>query len=162
MFDGQAQYFKRPLLLFSKVHLEISPDSQQLTSEGFNKLKVSNALRYEVLAEILTSLDISCRRTPAPPLSPVHLLAAHPVRLEPQGHRVVLWLDGVTIFIIDVDAVWARVFMPFPSLKGELGDVQTTARAGAEGGRRGAPARHLKTLQTGTITPSNLHPSCQH
>lgn len=65
-----------------KVHLEISPDSQQLTSEGFNKLKVSNALRYEVLAEILTSLDISCKKTPVPPVSPVHLLATDQVRLE--------------------------------------------------------------------------------
>lgn len=65
-----------------KVHLEISPDSQQLTSEGFNKLKVSNALRYEVLTEILTSLDISCKKIPVPPVSPVHLLATNQVRVE--------------------------------------------------------------------------------
>lgn len=65
-----------------KVHLEISPDSQQLTSEGFNQLKVSNALRYEVLTEILTSLDISCKKTPVPAVSPVHLLATSQVRLE--------------------------------------------------------------------------------
>lgn len=66
-----------------KVHLEISPDSQQLTSEGFDKLKVSNALRYEVLTEILTSLDISCKKTLVPPVSPVHLLATDQVRLSP-------------------------------------------------------------------------------
>uniref|UniRef100_H3CT43 Holocarboxylase synthetase n=1 Tax=Tetraodon nigroviridis TaxID=99883 RepID=H3CT43_TETNG len=58
-----------------QVHLEISPDSRHLTSEGFNKLKVSNALRYEVLTEILTSLGISCGETQVPPLSPVHVLA---------------------------------------------------------------------------------------
>ncbi|XP_044078365.1 biotin--protein ligase isoform X3 [Siniperca chuatsi] len=58
-----------------QVHLEIGPDSQNLTSEGFDELKVSNALRYEVLTEILTSLGLSCElnKTPAP--SPVHLLA---------------------------------------------------------------------------------------
>lgn len=79
-----------------KVHLEISPDSQQLASEGFNKLKVSNALRYEVLTEILTSLDISCKKTAVPPLSPVHLLATDQVRLELliglQGHFTVTGL----------------------------------------------------------------------
>lgn len=66
-----------------KVHLEISPDSQHLTSEEFNKLKVSNALRYEVLTEILTSLDINCRKSRIPPVSPVHLLATDQVGLQP-------------------------------------------------------------------------------
>lgn len=79
-----------------KVHLELSPDSQQLTSEGFNQLKVSNALRYEVLTEILTSLDISCNKTPVPSVSPVHLLATDQVRLELlirlQGHFAVTGL----------------------------------------------------------------------
>ncbi|XP_019125008.2 biotin--protein ligase isoform X1 [Larimichthys crocea] len=58
-----------------QVHLEISPDSTNLTTEAFDQLKVSNALRYEVLTEILTSLGLSCEinQTPAP--SPVHLLA---------------------------------------------------------------------------------------
>ncbi|XP_023260538.1 biotin--protein ligase isoform X1 [Seriola lalandi dorsalis] len=56
-----------------QVHLETPPEN--LSSEGFDKLKVSNALRYEVLTEILISLGLSCElhHTPAP--SPVHLLA---------------------------------------------------------------------------------------
>ncbi|XP_071316568.1 biotin--protein ligase isoform X2 [Trachinotus anak] len=56
-----------------QVHLEIAPEN--LTPEGFDELKVSNALRYEVLTEILVSLGLSCalHHTPAP--SPVHLLA---------------------------------------------------------------------------------------
>lgn len=62
-----------------KVHLEMSPDSHCLTTEGFNKLKVSNALRYEVLTEILTFLGISCHKTQLPPLSPVHVLATDQV-----------------------------------------------------------------------------------
>lgn len=62
-----------------KVHLEMSPDCHRLTTEGFNKLKVSNALRYEVLTEILTFLGISCNKTQLPPLSPVHVLATDQV-----------------------------------------------------------------------------------
>lgn len=63
-----------------KVHLEVAPDSQHLTSEDFDKLKVSNALRYEVLTEILTSLGLSCELNQTPALSPVHLLATSQVR----------------------------------------------------------------------------------
>ncbi|KAM7398666.1 hypothetical protein PAMA_006530 [Pampus argenteus] len=58
-----------------QVHLEIAPDSQNLSLEGFDKLKVSNALRYEVLTEILTSLGIICELNQTPSPSPVHLLA---------------------------------------------------------------------------------------
>ncbi|XP_076606365.1 biotin--protein ligase [Chaetodon auriga] len=58
-----------------QVHLEIAPDSQNLTSEGFDELKVSNALRYEVLTEILTSLGLNCELNQTPAVSPVHLLA---------------------------------------------------------------------------------------
>ncbi|XP_078121551.1 biotin--protein ligase isoform X2 [Sander vitreus] len=65
--DGEA--------VLCQAHLEIAPDSQNLTSEGFNELKVSNALRYEVLTEILTSLGLSCERNQTPAPSPVHLLA---------------------------------------------------------------------------------------
>lgn len=61
----------------------MSPDSQHLTSEGFNKLKVNNALRYEVLTEILTSLGISCSKTHIPPLGPVHVLATDQVSFGP-------------------------------------------------------------------------------
>lgn len=63
-----------------QAHLEIAPDSQNLTSEGFDELKVSNALRYEVLTEILTSLGLSCERNQTPAPSPVHLLATSQVR----------------------------------------------------------------------------------
>ncbi|KAM6983835.1 biotin--protein ligase isoform 1-T1 [Tautogolabrus adspersus] len=57
-----------------QVHLEVSPDSQHLTSEGFKDLKVNNALRYEVLTEILSSLGLSCELSQSPAPSPVHLL----------------------------------------------------------------------------------------
>lgn len=84
-----------------KVHLEISPDSHHLTSEGFNKLKVSNALRYEVLTEILTSLGISCSKTQIPPLSPVHVLATDQV-----SFGLLIRLRG-----------YFMITMPFPSLR---------------------------------------------
>lgn len=58
-----------------QVHLEVAPESQTLTSVDFDKLKVSNALRYQVLIAILTSLGLSCEQNPSPALSPVHLLA---------------------------------------------------------------------------------------
>ncbi|KAM9347969.1 biotin--protein ligase isoform 2-T2 [Symphorus nematophorus] len=58
-----------------QVHLETAPDSQNLSSEGFDELKVSSTLRYEVLAEILTSLGLSCELNQTPDPSPVHLLA---------------------------------------------------------------------------------------
>lgn len=64
-----------------KVHLEMSPESHRLTTEGFNQLKVSNASRYEVLTEILTFLGISCNKTQLPALSPVHVLATDQVSL---------------------------------------------------------------------------------
>ncbi|XP_028278063.1 biotin--protein ligase isoform X2 [Parambassis ranga] len=57
-----------------QVHFEITPESQNLPPEGFDDLKVSNALRYEVLTEILTSLGLSCEMTQIPAPSPVHLL----------------------------------------------------------------------------------------
>lgn len=62
-----------------KVHLEVAPESQTLTSVDFDKLKVSNALRYQVLIAILTSLGLSCEQNPSPALSPVHLLATSQV-----------------------------------------------------------------------------------
>ncbi|XP_036975550.1 biotin--protein ligase isoform X1 [Acanthopagrus latus] len=58
-----------------QVHLEIAPDSQNLTSEDFDELKICNALRYEVLTEILTSLGLNCELNQSPALSSVHLLA---------------------------------------------------------------------------------------
>lgn len=65
-----------------KVHLELAPDFHHLTSEGFDKLKVSNALRFEVLTEILTYLGITCKQNQTPALSPVHLLAISQVRSQ--------------------------------------------------------------------------------
>ncbi|XP_049447453.1 biotin--protein ligase isoform X1 [Epinephelus fuscoguttatus] len=58
-----------------QVHLEIAPDSQNLTSGSFDELKVSNTLRYEVLTEILTSLGLRCEPNQTSAPSPVHLLA---------------------------------------------------------------------------------------
>lgn len=66
--------------MFLQVHFDISPHCQNVDPESFVALKVSNALRYEVLTEILTSLGLNCEpdQTPAP--SPVHLLATSQVR----------------------------------------------------------------------------------
>ncbi|KAK5888170.1 hypothetical protein CesoFtcFv8_016697 [Champsocephalus esox] len=50
-----------------QAHLEIAPDSQNVAPGGFDELKVSNALRYEVLTEILTSLGLSCELSQTPP-----------------------------------------------------------------------------------------------
>ncbi|KAM3849674.1 biotin--protein ligase [Diretmus argenteus] len=61
-----------------QVHLEMPPDSPNVTPEGFDELKVSNARRYEVLTEILTSLGLSCELNQAPAPSPVYLLSTSP------------------------------------------------------------------------------------
>ncbi|KAL6099216.1 hlcs [Pungitius sinensis] len=57
-----------------QAHLETAPDPKNLTAKGFNELKVSNVLRYEVLTEILSSLGVSCKLNQTPDPSPVHLL----------------------------------------------------------------------------------------
>ncbi|XP_043557166.1 biotin--protein ligase isoform X2 [Chiloscyllium plagiosum] len=60
-----------------QVHLEIPPDSKETQlQQDFRTLKLSNALRYEVLTEILTYLQLSCELSEVPPLTPVYLLAA--------------------------------------------------------------------------------------
>ncbi|XP_056140955.1 biotin--protein ligase isoform X2 [Lampris incognitus] len=58
-----------------QVHLELTPDSQQVTAEGFNDLKVSNVHRYEVLTEILTSLGLSCERNQDPLPTAINILS---------------------------------------------------------------------------------------
>ncbi|KAM3601897.1 uncharacterized protein V6R79_020890 [Siganus canaliculatus] len=58
-----------------QVHLETAPHSQNLSSECFDELKVSNALRYEVLTEILTSLGLNCEPSQTLSPSPLYLLA---------------------------------------------------------------------------------------
>ncbi|KAM9455524.1 biotin--protein ligase isoform 2-T2 [Clarias gariepinus] len=59
-----------------QVHLESAPDSEQVQdSAGFSELKMSNAKRYEVLTEILTSLGISCELNQVPKPSPIYLLS---------------------------------------------------------------------------------------
>ncbi|XP_067849378.1 biotin--protein ligase isoform X2 [Heptranchias perlo] len=58
-----------------QVHLEIRPDSKMVhVQQDFRTLKLSNALRYEVLTEILTFLQLSCGLTEMPPLTPAYLL----------------------------------------------------------------------------------------
>ncbi|XP_057176729.1 biotin--protein ligase isoform X3 [Triplophysa rosa] len=44
-----------------QVRLEVAPDAH--LASGFSELKMSNARRYEVLTEILTSLGLSCELT---------------------------------------------------------------------------------------------------
>ncbi|KAM3849178.1 biotin--protein ligase-like [Diretmus argenteus] len=68
-----------------QVHLEMPPDSPNVTPEGFDELKVSNARRYEVLTEILTSLGLSCELNQAPAPSPVYLLSTSPDILRTPG-----------------------------------------------------------------------------
>uniref|UniRef100_UPI00398F5370 biotin--protein ligase isoform X2 n=1 Tax=Pristiophorus japonicus TaxID=55135 RepID=UPI00398F5370 len=58
-----------------QVHLEIPPDSKKTdVQQDFRMLKLSNALRYEVVTEILTFLKLSCELTEMPPLTPAYLL----------------------------------------------------------------------------------------
>ncbi|XP_072230851.1 biotin--protein ligase isoform X2 [Leuresthes tenuis] len=58
-----------------QVHFDIAPGSQSLDSESFDELMVSNALRYEILTEILNSLGFSCEPNQTAVPTPVHLLA---------------------------------------------------------------------------------------
>ncbi|XP_076017504.1 biotin--protein ligase isoform X2 [Genypterus blacodes] len=58
-----------------QVHLETPPVPQSVQSDTYDELKVSNARRYEVLTEILTSLGLSCDLNHIPAPSPVQLLA---------------------------------------------------------------------------------------
>ncbi|XP_062392445.1 biotin--protein ligase [Sardina pilchardus] len=74
-----------------QVRLETAPDSQHVQSPGdFDMLKKSNALRYEVITEILTSLGLSCELSQVPPPSPVHVLSTCP---ELKG-RFLKWLES--------------------------------------------------------------------
>ncbi|KAK0148789.1 Biotin--protein ligase [Merluccius polli] len=61
-----------------QVHLESAPNCDAVASECFDELKVSNARRYEVLTEILTSLGLDCELSQAPVSSPVYLLSTSP------------------------------------------------------------------------------------
>ncbi|XP_030216370.1 biotin--protein ligase isoform X1 [Gadus morhua] len=58
-----------------QVHLELAPNCEAVASECYDKLKVSNARRYEVLTEILTSLGLNCELNQAPVSSPIYLLS---------------------------------------------------------------------------------------
>lgn len=69
-----------------QVRLETAPDAQG--SAGFSELKMSNARRYEVLTEILTSLGLSCELSQVPPHSPVYLLSTD----TEQAGRFLCWL----------------------------------------------------------------------
>nr|XP_019962192.1 PREDICTED: biotin--protein ligase [Paralichthys olivaceus] len=70
-----------------QVHLEIAPEN--FSTEGFDELKVSNALRYEVLTEILISLGLSCELNHDLTPTPVHLLA---ISLEEKAYFL-KWLE---------------------------------------------------------------------
>ncbi|XP_077402870.1 biotin--protein ligase isoform X2 [Vanacampus margaritifer] len=58
-----------------QIHLENTSDFQNLATESFDCLKANNVLHYQVLAEILTSLGLSCQENQTPAPSPVYLLA---------------------------------------------------------------------------------------
>ncbi|XP_063058998.1 biotin--protein ligase isoform X2 [Engraulis encrasicolus] len=77
--------------ILCQVRLETAPDAQHVQSPShFDVLKMSNALRYEVLTEILTSLGLSCELSQIPPPSPVHILSTCP---ELKG-RFLKWLES--------------------------------------------------------------------
>ncbi|XP_053772931.1 biotin--protein ligase isoform X4 [Desmodus rotundus] len=59
-----------------QAHLELPPTSSIVQAGDFNLLKSSNARRYEVLKEILTTLGLSCDTRQVPALTPLHLLLA--------------------------------------------------------------------------------------
>uniref|UniRef100_A0A673SY09 Holocarboxylase synthetase n=1 Tax=Suricata suricatta TaxID=37032 RepID=A0A673SY09_SURSU len=60
-----------------QAHLELPPSSSVVQVQGdFNLLKSSNARRYEVLREILTTLGLNCDLRQAPALTPLYLLPA--------------------------------------------------------------------------------------
>ncbi|XP_066555582.1 biotin--protein ligase [Amia ocellicauda] len=62
--------------ILCQARLETQPDSEDVQGpEDFDKLKMSNALRYEVLSEILSSLGLSCELSQVPPPSPLYLLS---------------------------------------------------------------------------------------
>ncbi|KAA0704444.1 Biotin--protein ligase [Triplophysa tibetana] len=71
-----------------QVRLEVAPDAH--LASGFSELKMSNARRYEVLTEILTSLGLSCELTQVPPHSPLYLLTTR----QEQQDRFLHWLKG--------------------------------------------------------------------
>lgn len=74
-----------------QVRLETAPDAQD--SAGFSELKMSNARRYEVLTEILTSLGLSCELRQVPPHSPIYLLSTH----TEQAGCFLRWLRAQTL-----------------------------------------------------------------
>ncbi|XP_032431560.1 biotin--protein ligase [Xiphophorus hellerii] len=61
--------------VFCQVHFDIASYSKKMDSKDFDELKVSNALRYEILTEVLNSLGVSCEPSQTPAPSPVYLLA---------------------------------------------------------------------------------------
>ncbi|XP_051540030.1 biotin--protein ligase-like [Myxocyprinus asiaticus] len=100
-----------------QVRLETAPDADVAHgSSGFSELKMSNARRYEVLTEILTSLGLSCELSQVPPHSPLYLLRMH------QEDRFLQWLRGqVSAGVLrtqsgNLRVVWAGEETP------ELGD----------------------------------------
>ncbi|XP_061857152.1 biotin--protein ligase isoform X2 [Colius striatus] len=77
--------------ILSQVHLELDVNSMNVqTEEDFNLLKMSNAQRYEILREILTSLGLSCELSKTPMLTPIYLLSS-----DEEIHLAFLkWLEG--------------------------------------------------------------------
>ncbi|XP_072901022.1 biotin--protein ligase [Hemitrygon akajei] len=72
-----------------QVHLEIPPESTEIhMEEDFRTLKQSNALRYEVLTEILKRLQLGCGLSEVPSLTPVYLLT----KAEEMQHTFLRWL----------------------------------------------------------------------
>lgn len=87
-----------------QVHLEKAPDCQTLTSESSDQLQTSNALRYEVLTEILSSLGLSCALSQLPTPSPIHLLATSQVPFLIKGRQFQVGAEHFNVGVVLVSA----------------------------------------------------------
>lgn len=65
--------------ILCQVRLESAPAPHHLSgSQSCSELETGDALRFQVLTEILSSLGLSCVRSQVPPHTPIHLLTTHP------------------------------------------------------------------------------------
>ncbi|XP_073770394.1 biotin--protein ligase isoform X1 [Danio rerio] len=65
--------------ILCQVRLDSAPAPHHLSgTQSCSELETSDALRYQVLTEILTSLGLSCGRSQVLPHTPIHLLTTHP------------------------------------------------------------------------------------
>uniref|UniRef100_A0A8C5MAP3 Holocarboxylase synthetase n=1 Tax=Leptobrachium leishanense TaxID=445787 RepID=A0A8C5MAP3_9ANUR len=77
--------------ILCQVELSLAPEHLASHDKGvFDRLKLSNPRRHEVLSQILMSLGLECQLSSPPPLSPVYLLTSEP-SLYP---AVLQWIES--------------------------------------------------------------------